>query len=87
MPMDVSIDIPEELRSKCGPNLHWDFYQVDVLLKNGTVIKNLSVRSSSVITPINGEAGDKYNFCSKEISNIRPAKLLARLQSLLFGWK
>lgn len=86
MSKDISIPIPSNLQHKCGRNLHWDFYQVDVKLKNGKVIRNLSVHSAVAFVPIHCEDGSKYNFLSSDIEDIRPVTLFSRVKTFLYGW-
>ncbi|EGQ8287407.1 hypothetical protein BBL81_06320 [Vibrio parahaemolyticus] len=80
------IEIPDELRSKCGSNLHWDLYKVDVRLRSGVVLYNLSVRDKVAFEPTVDESPDKYNFQSSDIVSIRPATIPSRIQTLFFGW-
>ncbi len=82
----LSIEIPKHLRRKCGRNLHWDLYRVDVKLKNGKVIHNLSVNSSIAFVPVTGENVEKYSFKSGDVLNVRPASAFSRLKTLLLGW-
>ena len=86
METDISIEIPNHLQSKCGRNLHWDFYRVDVKLKGNRVIHNLSVHSAKAFVPVSGESNAKYNFTTREIRNIRPASLVSRVKTYLLGW-
>ena len=83
---DISISIPSHLLKRCGRNLHWDFYRVDVRLKSGKVIRGLSVHSAKAFVPASGEDGGKYDFESSDIENIRPATFVSRLKTLLCGW-
>ncbi|KNA47886.1 hypothetical protein A5A_023667 [Vibrio cholerae MZO-2] len=80
------IEIPDELRSKCGSNLHWDLYKVDVRLRSGVILYDLSVRDKVAFEPTVDEAPDKYNFQSSDIVNIRPATVPSRIKTLFFGW-
>ncbi|NOI73960.1 hypothetical protein F0246_26615 [Vibrio owensii] len=80
------IEIPDELRSKCGSNLHWDLYKVDVRLRSGVILYNLSVRDEVALEPTADESSEKYNFQSSDIVSIRPATIPSRIQTLFSGW-
>jgi len=82
----VEILIPEHLRHKCGKNLHWDYYEIDVKLRNGTIRNRMSVHSACAIMPTNNEPNDRYDFNSCDIEDIRPSTLIARLRTLFNGW-
>jgi len=86
MEPEISINIPSHLQGKCGRNLHWDYYKVDVKLKSGEIINNLSVHSAKAFVPFSGESNSKYNFQSADIDNVRPATLTSRLKTFVFGW-
>ncbi|WP_146144053.1 MULTISPECIES: hypothetical protein [unclassified Photobacterium] len=86
METETSIIIPNHLQGNCGRNLHWDYYKVDVKLKSGEIVNDLSVHATKVIVPVAGESKSKYNFQSEDIDNIRPATLISRLKTSVFGW-
>jgi hypothetical protein len=86
MSSKVSIPIPSHLQHKCGRCLHWDFYQADVKLKSGKIIRNLSVREAVAFVPIQGEDSGKYYFKTADIENVRPATLFSRIKTFFNGW-
>jgi len=80
------IHIPEHLKSKCGSNLHWDLYKVDVKLISGEIRYGLSVRERAVFEPTSGEDPKQYNFQDSDIAGIRPATVISRIRTCLRGW-
>jgi len=80
------IEVPDELKSKCGSNLHWGLYKVDVKVRSGAILYNLSVRDKAVFEPTVGEPLERYNFRSLDVVSIRPATLLSRIKTIFYGW-
>jgi hypothetical protein len=67
------IEIPEQLRSKLGPDMKMDVHWIDVKLRNGEIFRRLVVRGSRYIT---GRANDENGegplpFNSGDIAKIR----------------
>ena len=69
------IEIPEQLRSKLGPEMKMDVHWIDVKLKTGKTFRRLVVRGSRYITGReNDENGEgQLPFESSDIGNVRRA--------------